>query len=74
MHPQKVSNVPVLGDGTNPNHSAHVSKSTPLDLKRREFNEAKQYRTDLNAGIDTNRQTATRNARNNKNVRPLGGG
>jgi hypothetical protein len=73
MNPQKASNVPVLGDGSNPSDSGHVSKSTPLDLKRREFEDTKQYRTDLNAGIDKTRQTATRNARSKKNVRPLGG-
>jgi hypothetical protein len=74
MNPQKNANCKILGDGSNAADSAHVSKNTPLDLKRREFKDAEKYHTDLNAGIDTKRQTATRNARSKKNVRPLGGG
>jgi hypothetical protein len=67
------ANCPVLGDGTNPSDHAHVTKATPLDLKRREFEETKKFRTDLNAGLDTTRQTATRKARQHGKVRPLGG-
>jgi hypothetical protein len=72
-NPKVMSNVSVLGDGTNPSDSAHVTKGTPVDLKRKEFKETKQFGTDLNAGFHKTWQTATRNARNNKNVRPLGG-
>ena len=72
-NPKSISNVSVLGDGTNPSDSAHVTRKTPLDLKRKEFEETKQYRTDLNAGFNTKRQAATTRARRNGDVRPLGG-
>ena len=67
------SNCSVLGDGSQKGDHAHVTKSTPLDLKRREFQEAKQYRTELAPDIDSKREAATTRARRTGNVRPLGG-
>jgi hypothetical protein len=73
MKSQRASNVPVLGTGASSADHAHVKKGTPLDLKRREFEETKKFRTNLNAGLDTARQSATRKARQHGKVRPLGG-
>jgi hypothetical protein len=73
MNPQKLSNVPILGDGTNPNDSAHVSKSTPLDLKVKEIKNDPRYQTEFENGIDPKREAATTKARRDGQTRPLGG-
>jgi hypothetical protein len=42
----KAKNCAVLGDGSQPGDFAHVKTGTPMDLKLREFQESKQYRTE----------------------------
>ena len=65
------SNCRVLGNGSKPEDFAHVIKSTPLDLKRREFQESKQYKTELAPDINPAREKAVSRARRAGNVRPL---
>ena len=67
------SNCRVLGTGRKTEDFAHISKSTPLDLKRREFEESKQYRTDLAPDINQVREKAVSLAPTRGNVCPLGG-
>jgi hypothetical protein len=69
----KAKNCAVLGDGSQKGDHAHVTKSTPFDLKRREFQDSEQYTTKLAPDIDRRRETAVTRARRNKGVRPLGG-
>jgi hypothetical protein len=52
----KETNCLVLGDGSQKGDHAHVTKSTPLDLKRREFQESEQYRTELAPDINQTRE------------------
>ena len=70
---KKETNCRVLGAGSEPEDFAHVTKSTPLDLKRREFQETKQYKTELAPDINQAREKAVSRARRAGNVRPLGG-
>jgi hypothetical protein len=65
------SNCALLGTGENASDHAHVTKSTPLDLKRREFRETKQYTTELTPDINQAREKAVSRARRTGNVRPL---
>jgi len=69
----KDKNCAVLGDGSQPEDHAHVTKSTPLDLKRREFQQAEQYKTELAPDINQTRDKAVSRARRVGNVRPLDG-
>jgi hypothetical protein len=67
------SNCRVLGTGSKPEDFAHVKTGTPMDLKRREFQETKQYRTELAPDINQAREKAVSRARRTGNVRPMGG-
>jgi hypothetical protein len=73
MNPQKKANCEILGDGTNPSDSAHVSKRTPLSLKKKEIENDPRYRTEFESGIDPKREAATTKARRDGQTRPLGG-
>jgi hypothetical protein len=73
-NPTQISNCEVLGDGSDPGDFAHISKTTPRKTKVKEVHGDLQYRTDLNAGFDVERQKATTKARREGSVRPLGGG
>jgi hypothetical protein len=74
MNPQKVANCAVLGDGTSANDSAHVSKITPQQLKKREYANDPMYKTEVDSGLGPKREAATTAARRGGNVRPLDGG
>jgi hypothetical protein len=68
------TNCNVLQEGNDPSDHAHVKKQTPMQTKRAEIMSDPMYRTDLNDGLNTERQRATTRARREGNVRPLGGG
>ena len=65
------SNCRVLGTGRKTEDFAHISKSTPLDLKLREFQETKQYTTELAPDINPTREKSVSRARRAGNVRSL---
>jgi hypothetical protein len=65
------NNCRVLGTGDASEDFSHISKSTALDLKRQEFQETKQYRTELAPDINQAREKAVSRARTRGNVRPL---
>jgi hypothetical protein len=65
------NNCSVLGTGDEPQDFAHVKTGNPMDLKRREFQESKQYRTELAFDINPEREAATTRARRTGNARPL---
>lgn len=62
------ANCPVLG--TEQRSAAHVSRITPLDLKKRELANDRL----VNPDEDNKMAAATKSARLNRQVRPLGGG
>lgn len=72
-NPQKCANCDVLGDGTGANDSAHVTKATPMQTKKKEFANDPMYRTKAESDLNSKREESTRNLRNSGDVRPLGG-
>jgi hypothetical protein len=63
----------VLGDGSQPEHHAHVSRQTPLETKKKEFSASQAARlgTQLAPDINPERQARTTRLRRAKDVRPL---
>jgi hypothetical protein len=68
------NNCPVLGTGEKESDHAHVSKSTPMDLKRKELQNDPMYQTKSESDLNAKREENTRKARQEGHVRPLGGG
>lgn len=73
-NPTKEANCAVLGDGTGANDSAHVSRITPQQLKKREYANDPMYKTSVDSGLGPKREAAVTKARRDGNVRPLSGG
>lgn len=74
MNPQKKANCAVLGDGCNSADHSHVSKTTPMKTKKKEYANDPMYRTQAESDLDPKREKATTAARRGGNVRPLDGG
>lgn len=69
-NPQKVANCCVLGDGSNSQDHAHVSKITPMQTKKKEIENDPQYQSDA---MSPKREKAVTKARR-EDARPLDGG
>jgi hypothetical protein len=69
MRDSQGNNVHVLG--TDAEKETHVTRVAPITTKRKEMMADPKYVSDLNAGFDTKRQSATAKARRSGNVRPL---
>jgi hypothetical protein len=69
MNPQKVANCAVLGDGSNAADHAHVSKKTPIDIKRQELSDNKLTNPDEDTPMF--RETARLRAQKQGQVKPL---
>jgi hypothetical protein len=58
----------LLQEGNKASGHAHVSKATPLDIKRKEIQGDPQYQADV---VDPAREKSTSAKRMNKDTRPL---
>src|SRR5262249_13166119 len=67
------NNCSVLGTGDNPADHAHVSVTTPMKTKLKEFQNDPIYGTKFANGMDPTREKAVTRARRQGNVRPIGG-
>ena len=66
--PRGTANCDVLGEGNSPADHSHVSRTTPLQTKKRELENDPQYQAEA---IDTTRAKRTTALRRAKDVRPL---
>lgn len=74
MNPTKDSNCCVLGDGSKAADHAHVSVTTPMKTKKKEYANDPMYRTDNNSDLNPVREAATTRARRDGDARPVRGG
>jgi hypothetical protein len=70
--PGEGCNCEVMGDGSNVADHSHVSRTTPLQTKIREFAASKaELGSELGPDLNKARQSRTSNLRRAKDVRPL---
>ena len=70
--PRGTANCDVLQEGNKPADHAHVMKSSPMMLKRKEITDDPRYRTELSPDtVGKPRESRTTAKRRDKETRPL---